>query len=124
MPQRVRIRVADRSVEAELYDTPTARLVRDNLPLKGTVNTWGDEIYFETDITASLEDAAQEVVEMGAIGYWPPGKAICIFFGPTPLSRAGEIRPYSPVNVIGKLLDDPQVFRGVPAGEMIEMEPS
>ncbi len=64
----------------------------------------------------------KEVVDMGDLGYWPPGRAFCIFFGPTPASRGEEIRPASPVNVFGRVEGDPRVFRGVRGGEKVRLE--
>ena len=68
------------------------------------------------------EDDAREVVEMGDVGYWPPGQALCLFFGPTPMSRGEEIRPASPVNVIGKIDGDPTVLRSVISGAGVTVE--
>jgi hypothetical protein len=61
-------------------------------------------------------------VEAGDLGYWPPGRAFCIFFGPTPASEGGEIRPASPVNVVGRVAGDPTVFRKVRAGTRVRIE--
>jgi hypothetical protein len=58
-------------------------------------------------------------VEAGDLGYWPPGRAFCIFFGPTPMSRGGEIRPASPVSVVGRIAGDPRVFKTVRAGSPV-----
>jgi hypothetical protein len=63
-----------------------------------------------------------ETVSMGDLGYWPPGTAFCIFFGPTPMSRGSEIRPASPVNVFGKIVGDAAVFKKVRAGTQVRVE--
>ena len=68
------------------------------------------------------DDEAQAVVELGDLGYWPPGRAFCIFFGPTPASQGDEIRPASPVNVVGRVDGDPTVFRKVRAGTRVRLE--
>ncbi|MBC7099933.1 hypothetical protein H5T52_12670, partial [Candidatus Bipolaricaulota bacterium] len=86
-----------------------------------TANRWGKEVYFSTPVAVELE-AGAEVVDKGAIGYWPPGKALCIFFGPTPASRnPQEIRPASPVTVVGRILGDPEIFDQVRDGDPIEV---
>ena len=85
------------------------------------MNTWGEEIYFGIPVDIQLEDG-QEVVDSGDLGYWPPGHAFCIFFGPTPVSGEGEIRAAGPVNVFGKLIDDPEVFKKVKGNEKIVIE--
>jgi len=99
----------------------TAQAIWDALPLEARASTWGDEIYFTLPVDAEIEEP-REVVEMGDLGYWPPGSAFCIFFGPTPASRGDEIRPASPVNVFGKVEGDPRVFTNVPSGELIRLE--
>ena len=110
---RIAIRIGTLSMEAELNETPTAQKIAAVLPLRASFNTWGDEIYFAIPIDAALDSSAQEVVELGALGYWPPGKALCIFFGQTPASQPGNIRPASAVNVIGKVLGDATAFKAV-----------
>ena len=108
-------------VEAELtVENLTAFAIWEALPFEGRANTWGDEIYFSIPVVVGSENP-KEVVNMGDIAYWPPGKAFCIFFGSTPASRGGEIRPASPVNVIGRILDEPHVFRKVGPEEPITL---
>lgn len=116
MSRTIRISAGDVVVGAELNDTATASLIRNALPITGSANVWGDEIYFSVPVDSSLDDSAREVVEIGHLGYWPPGRAFCIFFGLTPMSRPGEIRPASAVNVVGRLTGDPGLFKTVPAG--------
>jgi hypothetical protein len=82
----------------------------------------GDEIYFSTGIDVGEENAV-EVVEKGTIAFWPPGKAICIFWGPTPASRSrNEIRSASPVNVVGRVLGDPAIFSRFRSGGIVRIE--
>jgi hypothetical protein len=95
----------------------------DSLPIDGRAETWGDEIYFSTSLVApSTAGIGVETVSMGAIGYWPPGQAICLFFGPTPMSRGNEIRPASAVHLMGTMEGDPKVLKRVPAGTSIRIE--
>src|SRR5712664_1883447 len=88
---------------ALLDDSYTADQIWKALPLAVAGETWGDEIYFSIPVKAKPE-RPRETVDMGDLGYWPPGSAFCIFFGPTPASRGNEIRPASPVNVFGKVV--------------------
>ena len=118
---KMRITAGDVVAFAELDQTATAQTIWDALPIEGRANTWGDEIYFSIPVQLEEEDA-QEVVEKGDLGYWPPGKAFCIFFGRTPASRGDEIRPASPVNVLGRLEGDPTVFKRVRSGEKVVLE--
>ncbi len=110
---RIRIKIGKLTMDADLNDTPTAKKVAEALPIKASFNTWGDEIYFPIPVTAGLDKSAREVVEIGELGYWPPGKAFCIFFGQTPASRPGKIMPASAVNILGKVLGDASEFKKV-----------
>ena len=121
MDKRIRIKAGSVEALAELNDTKVAQAIWDNLPIKGRANTWGDEIYFGIPVHLD-EENAQEVVDMGDLGYWPPGHGFCIFFGPTPVSRGNEIRPASPVNVFGKVEGDATVFTRVPNGAAVVLE--
>ena len=119
----LRIRIGDLTVEAELNNTPTAQKIAEALPISAVFNTWGDEIYFPIPVTAELDDNAREVVAVGDLGYWPPGKAFCIFFGQTPMSRPGEIRPASAVNIVGQVKRDATQFKQVMRERMVVLEP-
>ncbi len=106
MEKKIVIRVGSLSLEAALDDTPTARQIASALPIQTAFNTWGDEIYFGIPVEAGLDETAREVVDLGDLGYWPPGNAFCIFFGLTPMSQPGEIRPASAVNIVGRVIGD------------------
>jgi uncharacterized protein len=121
MERRIRITAGPVAVEAALDDSSTASAVWEALPLEATGETWGDEIYFTIPVAARPE-SPRDTVEMGDLGYWPPGSAFCIFFGPTPASRGAEIRPASPVSVFGRVLGDAAVFRRVPSGSAVRVE--
>ena len=119
--RRITITAGDIQVTAILNQSATADLVWSALPIEAPASTWGDEIYFRTAVQA-LEEDAQEVVGMGDVGYWPPGQALCLFFGPTPASVGEEIRPASPVNVLGGIEGDPTVLKKVRSGERVLIE--
>ena len=111
-------------VEAELAEENlTSLAIWEALPIEGRANTWGDEIYFSIPLSLEPENP-KEVVAEGDLGYWPPGNAFCIFFGPTPVSRGDEIRPSSPVNVFGKIVGNPRIFKKVKGGEPVRIEKS
>ena len=103
---------------SETKNPKTVEAIRKVLPIKARVATWGDEIYFPIKAKAKAENA-QPVVDKGDIAYWPPGDSLCIFFGPTPASIGDEIRPASPVNVVGNILGDSTIFRKVKDGDEI-----
>jgi hypothetical protein len=119
----LRIRIGDLAIEAELNNTPTAQKIAEALPISALFNTWGDEIYFPIPVIAELDDNAREVVAVGDLGYWPPGKAFCIFFGQTPMSRPGEIRPASAVNIVGRVKRDATQFKQVMRERVVVLEP-
>jgi len=116
--RKIKIVVGKLELEAWLNDTKTAARIFEALPFTSTVNTWGDEIYFTIPVTAGAEDA-KELVSLGDIAYWPPGKAMCIFFGKTPISRGDEIRPARAVNIIGKVDGDLKTLKKAKDGEEI-----
>jgi len=115
MAKKITIKAGQLEVKAELNDRKTAEAIWKELPIKGRANLWGDEIYFAIPVKMGLEKG-HEVVQLGDLGYWPTGSAFCIFFGETPISRKGEIRPASAVTVFGKVTGDATVFKKVPSG--------
>jgi hypothetical protein len=121
MDRRIRIKAGSVAALAELNDTETAQAIWDNLPIKGRANTWGDEIYFSIPVSIALEEG-QDLVEVGDLGYWPPGQAFCIFFGPTPMSEGDKPRPASPVTVFGQVTGDALVFQQVDSGTEVTIE--
>ena len=120
MERGIRITAGKVSATAQLNDSKTAGVIWNALPIEVPGATWGDEIYFDIGLTAAPE-APKDVVEPGDLGYWPPGRAFCIFFGPTPMSRGGEIRPASPVNVVGRIVGDLRIFKAVSAGAHVTL---
>ena len=119
---RIKITIDTVEMEAELNDTPTAQQLAAALPVRTSFSTWGDEIYFPIPVDTPLDDSAQEVVELGDLGYWPPGKAFCIFFGQTPVSQPGKIMPASAVNVIGRVVGDATQFKRVMRARQVVLE--
>lgn len=110
------------TIKARLNDNPTSKEIWEQLPIEGQVNTWGDEIYFEIDVTMPQESDAREKVEVGELGYWPVGRAFCIFFGPTPISKDEQPRAYSPVNIIGEVIGDIAKLKTIKDGENVRIE--
>lgn len=116
---KIKITVHDLAIEAELFETHTAKAIEGLLPLEGSVNLWGDELYFTIPLKVPLEPDARETVEAGELGYWPQGPALCVFFGPTPASTDQRPRAYSPVNVFGRAISDATVLKDIPDGAKI-----
>ena len=122
MSRRIRITAGQVELRAELNDSQTAKAIYDALPITGHGNRWGEEIYFEIPVDVSLEPGASEDVEVGSLGYWPPGKAFCIFFGPTPASSGDEPKAASPVNPIGKVNEKVKELKDIPHGQEVRIE--
>jgi uncharacterized protein len=103
----------------------TVKLFLKNLPFSIGANLWGEEIYTdESPIKMDLENA-QPLVQLNDVAYWATGKAICIFYGPTPIGKKGEIKPYSPVNVIGKIKNpDKKILKKIQSGTIITFRQS
>ena len=109
MTTDILIKVGDIELKGELKDTSCAKAIAEKLPIETEFQVWGDEFYFPVDVEMFLDDTSKAEVSVGTIGYWPPGKAMAIFFGPTPASDSDEPVAASEVNVIGKLEDSEQL---------------
>ncbi len=123
MPTDIVILAENIRLEGTLNDSPTAKALAEVLPLEGQAHRWGDEIYFPVpQVVQELDDTAAVTVQVGDIGYWPPNRALCFFFGLTPASVPGEIRPASAVNLVGRLAGDPCCLAGIPEGAAVRVE--
>ncbi len=120
---KITIEIGDLAMPAELNGTRTAKKISEVLPFSGNFSTWGDEIYFTIPVNATLDESARKEVALGDLGYWPTGKAFCIFFGPTPISAPGKIIPASAVNIVGKVLGDPTALRTVLNEREVRLKP-
>ncbi len=118
---KVRVTAGEVSQTATLNDTRTARQIYDALPFAIAGSRWGDEIYFSIPVDCGTE-RGQATVEAGDLGYWEPGSAFCLFWGPTPASRGNEIRPANPVTVFGHLDGDPKAFDVFRSGTRVRVE--
>ena len=123
MPTDIVIFTENIRLEGKLNDTPTAQALAEALPIEGQAQRWGDEIYFPVpQVAQELDDTAATVVQVGDIGYWPPSRALCLFFGLTPSSLPGQIRPASAVNLVGRLEGDPCCLAAVPEDATVRVE--
>lgn len=118
----ITITVEDFSLSATLNESPTAQQIWDALPIQGTANVWGDEIYFDIPVKLQPAPDARADVEIGELAYWVPGRAFCIFFGVTPASTGDTPRAASPVNVFGRIEGDATVLRNVRDGARISVK--
>ena len=118
---RIRFEFGKLTLDAELFETPTAKAVLAALPLSSSALTWGEEVYFEVPVKVAREQDARAVVTPGEIAYWPEGHCIALGFGRTPISRGDETRLASPCNVFAKALGDVKALAKVAAGTKIKV---
>ena len=107
MKHTVHVDVDSSKIILELDDSDSPKTVNEfveKLPFTVDLNVWGDEIYSSKSPINQPEENAKSPVELNDVAYWPTGKAICLFYGPTPIGEPGEITPASPVNIIGKII--------------------
>ena len=120
--RKLKMTIGGIEITAELFDTPTADAIYQNLPFSSTARTWGEEVYFDTPVTSENEADARDVVEPGELAFWLAGTAIAIGFGPTPVSQGEEIRLASPCNVWGRAVEDVRGLMVVKDGDPITVE--
>jgi len=110
----------------ELDDTfspKTCKSIIDSLPFSVNAHVWGEEIYTDESPISQSEENAKDLVSINDVAYWPSGKAVCLFFGPTPIGKKDEIKPYSPVNVVGKIIEpDKSIIKKFNVGAKISFK--
>jgi hypothetical protein len=119
MGKKIRIESGGVSTTADLYDNDTSTRIYETLPIEGTVSRWGEEIYFSIPVKLAEAGDSRQDMQVGELGYWPPGNAFCIFFGRTPASSDETPRAASDVNPFGKIIGDATQFSAIRNGERI-----
>ena len=118
---KLRLSTSAVNILMELRDTPTSRAVFEAAPFEARAQTWGEEVYFETPVSAKLEKDAQQVVEPGTVCFWTQGDALALPFGRTPISTDDKPKLANPCNVLGSITDYSSL-KGVKAGDKIRVE--
>ena len=113
MPTAITMEIGKVTLKAELNDSESAKSFLGLLPREISLSRWGDEYYGNCGIKVRESDDAREDMKVGELALWAPGNALCVFFGPTPASRGREPRAASPVNPIGRVLDDTAPLKGM-----------
>ncbi|MCM8772278.1 MAG: cyclophilin-like fold protein [Candidatus Omnitrophica bacterium] len=116
-----KIKFENSEIEIEIFETELGKKIIEKLPITSKARLWGKEIYFEIPVKSSIQNPKNEV-EKGDIGYWPDGNCMCLFFGPTPISKGEKIIPASSVEIIGKIKSDLKILENVKSGEKITVE--
>ena len=118
---RLRVEAGAVSFEIELGDTPNARALLAAAPFESQAQTWGDEVYFSTPVSAKLEPGAKQVVDPGTVCFWTQGDALALPFGRTPISTDDKPKLANPCNVLGRMLSDPKILSKVKPGTKIRV---
>ena len=119
---RLRITAGRLALEAELRDTPTTEALAAALPFEATAQTWGEEVYFTTPVSAKIEPDAKQVVEPGTVCFWTEGDALALPYGRTPISTDERPKLAARCNVLGRLLGDAGALAAIKSGAKIRVE--
>ena len=119
---KLRITAGKVVLQAELRDTPTVQALAAALPFEAAAQTWGDEVYFSTPVSAKLESDARQIVEPGTVCFWTEGDAIALPYGRTPISSDERPKLASRCNVLGRIVGDPRKLAAVKGGENITVD--
>ena len=122
MARYLTIRGEEADLKVDLGEGPTAEEIWERLPFEASASRWGDEIYFEIPVSVGPVDEARETVEVGDVGYWPQGEALCLFFGPTPASVDEKPKAASPVTVVGRISEGLDNVERIESGETLKVE--
>ena len=120
--KKIKIEFLSNFIVVELNNTDTAKKIYNSCPIRSITNIWGNEIYFETAIKVKKDKTAKDIINLGEIAYWVEGSSIAIGFGPTPISKADEIRLVTKANIIGKTKSNLSLLGMVNSGEIVIVE--
>ena len=117
----INLKFSNYTLNIKLRSTNTANAIKNILPFKSIVKTWGDEIYFEIPIEKNLdlESNAKDVIDLGEVAYWIDGKCIAIGYGKTPISQNNEIRLAAKTNIWGDAVLDVKELGKIKDGDEI-----
>jgi hypothetical protein len=118
---RIRIAWPKGTASATLNDTPTARALVAALPLKAKAQTWGEEVYFEIPVKATLEKDARQVVPPGTVCFWVEGSSLALPWGRTPISEGDEPKLVTRCNVLGKIDGEARQLASVRSGDSMTL---
>ncbi len=116
---RIRIKITVNKIgnaigELIRFQSPrTVEAIVKALPVEGVARVWGEEVYFSTLVKVGAEKSKSNI-EPGDLAYWPEGHSFCIFYA--------KMQPYSKVNIIGKIVENLDLFRTVKDGNIIKVE--
>ena len=115
---KLRITVDGTSFEVVLRETPTAKALLEAAPFESRAQTWGEEVYFTTPVSAKLEPDAEQIVDPGTVCFWTEGDALALPYGRTPISTDERPKLAARCNVVGRL-KNPADLAKIRSGETI-----
>jgi len=118
---KLRVSVPGSVFEIELNDTRTARALLEATPFDSRAQTWGEEVYFSTPVSATVEPDAKQVVEPGTVCFWCEGDALALPYGRTPISTDERPKLASRCNVVGRIVGDPKALARIKTGEKLSV---
>jgi len=119
---KVRLSAGNVSIEMILDDTPTAKAIVAALPFESRAQTWGEEVYFTTPVSAKLEPDAKQIVKPGTVCFWTEGDALALPYGRTPISSDERPKLASRCNILGRVEGDPKLLAKVRSGDPVRVE--
>jgi hypothetical protein len=110
------------TLEVDLVESPTSGALLEAVPFESRAQTWGEEVYFTTPVSAALERDARQVVDPGTVCFWTEGDAIALPYGPTPISTDARPKLASRCNVLGRIVGDARLLARIKGGERVRVE--
>ena len=124
MTENIALSFGTVTLKAVLNESSAAKEIASRLPLEVEMSRWGDEYYGALDSALPSIGDNRDEMKIGELAYWPPGRALCVFFGPTPASEGSEPRAASPVVPLGQVVGDATQLRKLPASVAVRIERS
>ena len=123
MANKIEVIIKNHNFKVKLNNSKTSQKILSILPVTSYLSTWGNEIYFSIPMEVELENGV-ETLDIGTVAFWPPGNALCIFFGKTPASIGEKPQAASPVTIVGSVEDKKSLLdlKKVKSGEKIEVK--
>ena len=118
---RIKVEAGAASFEIELDGSATSKALLKALPFESRASTWGEEVYFSTPVSASLEANARQVVEPGTVCFWTEGNSLALPWGRTPISTNDKPKLANPCSVLGKIAGDFLVLKKIRSGDRIRV---
>ena len=118
---KLAVSIGDVRLKIDLLDTPTTKALIKALPFESSAQTWGEEVYFSTPVSAKREPDAKQIVDPGTACFWTDGDAIALPYGRTPISTDERPKLASPCNIIGRIEGDAKVLAKVRSGMAIHV---